>query len=70
MVQKMHKTPQPQQLRTSHNGLENIKAATEGIKVATMVQKNNNQPQWLRTITITHHGIENKQPQWRVKKEH
>ena len=24
----------------------------------------NKQPQWLRKITISHHGLENKQPHW------
>ena len=36
-------------------GIDTIKKQT---------QQTNKQPQWLRKITISHHGLENKQPQW------
>ena len=36
----------------------------QNIKAAALAQKNNNQPQQLRKIAISQHGLENKQPQW------
>ena len=47
-----------------HTQQTNKQAATmASLKLEQPLWKNN-QPQWLRKIIISPHGLENKQPQW------